>query len=155
MAPSRKVSCITVLDPWLPTESVCAIAGRLGCMLLIPYGRRNTDFQGVGEVDVLDTLALVRRDYPVDESRIYLSGVSMGGMGVWDIALRHPGLFAAATPMCGHTDMLRWWGWPADEVPPFKKWLIEWDNPIDLVMNARSSSTAGGTASSPRTSRAA
>lgn len=132
------VPSITILDPWLPPEEVCAIAGRLGCMLLVPYGRRNTDFQGVGEVDVLTTLELVRRNYPVDERRVYVSGVSMGGMGAWNLALRHPGVFAAATPICGHTDMLRWWGWPADEVPPFKKWLIEWDNPIDLVMNARS-----------------
>lgn len=132
------VPSTTILDPWLPSEEVCRLAGRLGYMLLVPYGRRNTDFQGVGEVDVLTSLDLVRRDYPVDEARIYISGVSMGGMGAWNLALRHPGLFAAATPMCGHTDMLAWWGWPAEQVPPFKKWLIEWDNPIDLIMNGRS-----------------
>ncbi|MCX7598607.1 MAG: prolyl oligopeptidase family serine peptidase [Armatimonadetes bacterium] len=132
------VPSITILDPWLPSDEVCELAGQLGYMLLVPYGRRNTDFQGVGEVDVLTTIKLVQRDYPVDERRIYISGVSMGGMGAWNLALRHPGLFAAATPMCGHTDMLTWWGWPADEVPPFKKWLIEWDNPLDLVMNGRS-----------------
>jgi hypothetical protein len=58
-------------------------------------------------------------------------------MGAWNMALRHPGMFAAVTPIAGHSDMLTWWGWPKDQVPPFKKWLIEWDNPIDLVMNAR------------------
>ncbi len=131
------VPTITVLDPWILPEEVCQIAGENGCMLLIPYGRRNTDFQGVGEVDVLQTIALVCSQYRVDRRRIYMCGVSMGGMGAWNMALRHPGMFAATTPIAGHTDMLKWWGWPADKVPPFKKWLIEWDNPIDLVINAR------------------
>jgi pimeloyl-ACP methyl ester carboxylesterase len=132
------VPTITVLDPWVLSEEVCQLAGRLGYLLLLPYGRRNTDFQGVGEVDVLTTTARVQKYYPVDERRIYICGVSMGGMGAWNLALRHPGLYAAATPIAGHTEMLRWWGWPAKEVPPFKRWLIEWDNPLDLIMNARS-----------------
>lgn len=131
------VPSITVLDPWVLPGEVCDIAGRNGCLLLIPYGRRNTDFQGVGEVDVIDTMRLVQKYYPIDEQRLYLSGVSMGGMGAWNLALRRPGQFAAVTPIAGHTDMLTWWGWPRDQVAPFKKWLIEWDNPIDLVMNAR------------------
>lgn len=131
------VPSISVLDPWVLPAEVCDIAGRNGCLLLIPYARRNTDFQGVGEVDVLETLALVQRYYPVDESRVYMSGVSMGGMGAWNMALRHPGRFAAVTPIAGHSDMLTWWGWPAQDMAPFKKWLIEWDNPVDLVINAR------------------
>ncbi len=131
------VPSINVLEPWVLDDETLAIAGRLGCIVLIPYGRRNTDFQGVGEVDVLETIRLVRERFGVDESRIYVCGVSMGGMGAWNMALRHPGMFAAAAPICGHTDMLKWWGWPADKVPPFKRWLIEWDNPIDLIENAR------------------
>ncbi|MBC7288572.1 MAG: prolyl oligopeptidase family serine peptidase, partial [Armatimonadetes bacterium] len=131
------VPTITVIDPWILPDEQCAIAGRNGCMLLIPYGRRNTDFQGVGEVDVLETTRLVCEAFPVDQDRIYISGVSMGGMGAWNMALRHPGMYAAATPMCGQTDMLTWWGWPKDDIAPFKRWLIEWDNPINLVDNLR------------------
>ncbi len=131
------VPTITVLDPWVLPPEQCAIAGRNGCMLLIPYGRRNTDFQGVGEVDVLETTRLVCDAFPVDRDRIYICGVSMGGMGAWNMALRHPGAYAAAAPISGQTDMLTWWGWPRDRVAPFKRWLIEWDNPIDLVENAR------------------
>jgi acetyl esterase/lipase len=131
------VPTISVLDPWVPWKTVMDVAGRNGCMLLVPYGRRNTDFQGVGEVDVLETIRLACRDYPVDEARIYMFGVSMGGMGAWNMALRHPGMFAATTPVCGHTDMLKWRHWETEDVAPFKKWLIEWDNPVDLVMNAR------------------
>lgn len=41
---------------------------------------------------------------PVDRSRIYLTGLSMGGYGTWDLAARHPEWFAAAVPVCGGGD---------------------------------------------------
>lgn len=131
------VPSISVLDPWIPSDDQCAIAGKYGCLLLIPYGRRNTDFQGIGEQDVLASTAEVCKWYPVDPDRIYLSGVSMGGMGAWNLALRHPGMYAAVTPMCGQTDMFRWWHWDRDQTEPWKRWLIEWDNALDQVPNVR------------------
>jgi predicted peptidase len=39
--------------------------------------------------------------YPVDETRIYVGGLSMGGMGTFEIVRRNPGTFAAAFPLCG------------------------------------------------------
>lgn len=38
---------------------------------------------------------------PVDTSRIYLVGISMGGIATYDLACRYPDLFAAAVPICG------------------------------------------------------
>lgn len=38
---------------------------------------------------------------PVDTSRIYLVGISMGGIATYDLACRHPEMFAAAVPICG------------------------------------------------------
>ncbi|MFP3904832.1 MAG: prolyl oligopeptidase family serine peptidase [Armatimonadota bacterium] len=127
------VPTTSILDPWLLPQEILDIAGKHGCMLLIPYGRRNTDFQGVGEVDVLRTIEEVQSLYPVDGDRIYLNGVSMGGMGAWTIALRHPGLFAAVTPIAGQTEMYRWWGWDKLKMPPFKRWMVQWDNPYHLA----------------------
>ena len=37
----------------------------------------------------------------VDRSRIYIGGLSQGGMGVYDIIARYPEIFAAAFPICG------------------------------------------------------
>ncbi|MDR1866503.1 MAG: dienelactone hydrolase family protein [Bacteroidales bacterium] len=37
----------------------------------------------------------------VDKNRIYIIGLSMGGMGTFDMVCRYPGLFAAAVPICG------------------------------------------------------
>lgn len=39
--------------------------------------------------------------YPVDKNRIYIIGLSMGGMGTFDMVCRFPELFAAAIPICG------------------------------------------------------
>ena len=37
----------------------------------------------------------------VDPDRIYLTGLSMGGYGVWEMALTYPHRFAAIAPVCG------------------------------------------------------
>lgn len=41
------------------------------------------------------------RNYRVDPERIYLTGLSMGGFGVWALAARHPERYAAVIPVCG------------------------------------------------------
>lgn len=40
----------------------------------------------------------------VDPKRVYLTGLSMGGYGAWDLAARRPDLFAAVAPVCGGAD---------------------------------------------------
>ena len=39
--------------------------------------------------------------YKVDQTRIYLTGLSMGGFGTWSLALEHPERFAAVAAICG------------------------------------------------------
>ncbi|MEA2042643.1 MAG: prolyl oligopeptidase family serine peptidase [Bacteroidota bacterium] len=41
---------------------------------------------------------------PVDSNRIYITGLSMGGFGTWDLISRFPDKFAAAAPVCGGGD---------------------------------------------------
>ena len=45
--------------------------------------------------------------YPIDAGRVYVIGFSMGGSGVWDILMRHPGVFAAGVPITGVGDVSR------------------------------------------------
>ncbi|HPS55801.1 MAG TPA: prolyl oligopeptidase family serine peptidase [Sedimentisphaerales bacterium] len=40
-------------------------------------------------------------EYNVDESRVYLTGLSMGGFGTWALAIEQPERFAAIAPICG------------------------------------------------------
>jgi len=52
----------------------------------------------------LGMLRQVLEDLPVDRNRVYLTGLSMGGFGCWDLAARQPELFAAVAPICGGGD---------------------------------------------------
>ena len=57
----------------------------------------------IGEEDVLRVITDVQRSHVVDADRIYLTGLSMGGDGVWQIGLRYADLFAALAPVCAAT----------------------------------------------------
>jgi len=62
------------------------------------------------EVDNLYHLLLdVKKTYRVDASRIYLTGLSMGGFGTWALAMKHPEEFAAILPICGGGDTADAW----------------------------------------------
>ncbi len=51
---------------------------------------------------LLDSLIRV---YSIDTSRLYVTGLSMGGFGTWDVIARYPHKFAAAVPICGGADL--------------------------------------------------
>lgn len=41
------------------------------------------------------------RKYPINKKQVYVGGLSMGGMGTFEIVRRNPKVFAAAIPICG------------------------------------------------------
>ena len=58
-----------------------------------------------------DAMLLVDKltsDEAVDKNRIYITGLSMGGMGTFEAVHRYPSVFAAALPICGGGDTLRY-----------------------------------------------
>lgn len=64
-----------------------------------PQGPPSTDMLAV--IAVLNAVVAAE---PVDPARIYLTGLSMGGYGAWDLAARQPERFAALLPICGGGD---------------------------------------------------
>lgn len=46
----------------------------------------------------------MRKELPIDSTRIYVCGLSMGGYATWELAARDPDLWAAAIPICGAGD---------------------------------------------------
>jgi predicted peptidase len=61
----------------------------------------------VYELDALHALLENIIDkYQVDTSRIYLTGLSIGGNGAWHLATAYPSMFAAVVPICGWADPL-------------------------------------------------
>jgi len=53
---------------------------------------------------VRDLISALVEKHPIDQKRIYITGLSMGGFGTFDALARYPELFAAAVPVCGSGD---------------------------------------------------
>ncbi len=63
-----------------------------------PAGTAWVDAPARAAVAALDaTIA----EFAADEARVYVTGISMGGYGTWELALVHPDRFAALVPICG------------------------------------------------------
>ncbi len=51
--------------------------------------------------ELLGLLEHLERDLDIDQNRIYVTGISIGGLATWELALRRPHKFAAIVPICG------------------------------------------------------
>jgi poly(3-hydroxybutyrate) depolymerase len=74
----------------------------LDAFVVAPNGYGNTMYRDLGEDDTLRILAWALGRYPIDANRVTITGMSMGGIGSASIPLHHPGIFAAAEPLCGY-----------------------------------------------------
>lgn len=76
-----------------------------GPMIVIaPTGRGQSFYRHAGEVDIFEAMDDVRARFRVDESRVYLTGGSMGGTGAAYLPYRNPDVFAAAAALAGYHD---------------------------------------------------
>ena len=60
--------------------------------------------------------------YRIDTNRLYLTGLSMGGWGTWDMQFRYQDLFAAIAPVCGFFDYIL-----EDDYKPVPVWIFHGD----------------------------
>ena len=97
-------------------------------------GKRQFDFPVGGTptpamVLAQELLKEVLSGYPIEKKQVYIGGLSMGGMGTFELVRRSPGVFAAAIPICGGANpaiapglkKTNWWifhGAKDDVVPP-------------------------------------
>jgi poly(3-hydroxybutyrate) depolymerase len=70
--------------------------------IVAPNGHGNTMYRQLGQDDIVRAMNEVEKRYPIDQSRVTITGPSMGGIGTAALAFRHPDLFAAAEPLCGY-----------------------------------------------------
>ncbi|MDY0344637.1 MAG: prolyl oligopeptidase family serine peptidase [Lentimicrobium sp.] len=80
--------------------------------------------------------ALIRQvvsTYNIDERRVYVTGLSMGGRGTWDLAFAHPDYYAAIAPVCGPVD--RNYGERASELKEMAIWVFHgaMDNVVPIA----------------------
>ena len=97
--PESPVYDSIVLAPQCPEESQ---------WVLVPWENGNYAIEVTPESPGLEALCLLldecRDFYNVDDDRIYVTGLSMGGFGTWDLLSRHGARFAAGIPICGGGD---------------------------------------------------
>ncbi len=127
---------------------------QLGQLQLDVYGRWNgMAYHIVGEADVMEALAEVKRRYKIDEDRIILRGFSMGGCGAWHIAMHYPSLWAAAEIGAGtwpRRAMMD--GFPPYQMGPLHIWenILEWSlNFFNLPLAGHGGEKEAGTSSIP------
>ncbi len=65
-----------------------------------PYARGTAGYQGIPEQDVYEMLDDLKSRFRIDEDRIYLTGLSMGGGGTIWLGLTRPDIWAALAPCC-------------------------------------------------------
>ena len=69
------------------------------CLIIAPQCP-GTDWFEVMQ-DLLELTENVFANPSVDSERLFLTGVSMGGYGAWELAMLRPHFFAALSPLCG------------------------------------------------------
>lgn len=72
----------------------------VGMIVASPLARGTLGYVGIPEADVYAVLDDVKKRFPIDEDRIYLTGLSMGGGGTLYIGLTRPDIWAAIAPVC-------------------------------------------------------
>ncbi len=127
---------INKIAPWVPDESIWGLATERGYIFVVPYGRRNSDFVGIGEDDVITVTDAVKARYSVETDRAYLMGASMGGYGAYAVGLHRPDYWAGVMPIAGRTDFYLWFDLDRARVPWWKRVLYDANDPRYLVGNA-------------------
>jgi predicted peptidase len=103
----KKYPCI-VIFPQCPNEGYWASAKIDRSTKPVTFDfdySRNPTPSLFAAIEIMDKTI---REERVDSSRVYIMGLSMGGMGTFEAIHRYPEKFAAAVPICGGGDTLRY-----------------------------------------------
>lgn len=88
-----------IVFPQCPKDGYWANATPVNDHLKFSYEKKPKNNRMLDLVEGI--LKKIRKEYSIDKKRIYVGGLSMGGMGTYEIVYRNPRLFAAAFAICG------------------------------------------------------
>lgn len=140
---------------YMQKSKLISLADEGGFYLMFSYGQKDaTWFDETGVSMVLDEIEYLKKNYNIDADKIFLSGFSDGGSGVFYMAMTNPSLFAGFIALNGHLRITTKLGtsqvypenlnqkplyiintksdllYPAREIPPIINELKEYDNHI-------------------------
>ena len=84
------------LGPYLRTH-----AADFPALVVLPQTAEGSEWSGRNNRLALAALDAAMAEFGADPTRQYLTGLSMGGYGSWNIAMAEPTRFAAIVPVCG------------------------------------------------------
>ena len=76
-----------------------------GVLTATAWGYHNSAFWFYGEDDVLRVVDEMKKKYRIDEDRVYLTGLSLGGLGTYHVGHHFPDRFAALGPLGGFSSV--------------------------------------------------
>ena len=75
-------------------------------IVVVPQCRQETFWAGPMMNQAVAALDQTVKEFGGDENRLYVAGYSMGGFGVWQMAITHPNKFAALVSVAGGVEPL-------------------------------------------------
>ncbi len=87
-----------------PKKHLQAVNSLQDAYILIPQCPRDSWWRPKVLMSLIDSVIKDPKT-DVDLSRIYVTGLSMGGYGTWNLLAHYPTFFAAAAPICGGGDI--------------------------------------------------
>ncbi len=97
---------ISVADYWGSFRSEYRAKRHPNAIVAAPDGLGQIRWRWSGEQDVLDVIDDVSANYNINADKVFLTGLSNGGIGAYTIGLKHSSRFAAVLPVAGVTDWL-------------------------------------------------
>ena len=122
---------ISLVAKWGPPRIV-GEGDDMPYIIISPQCPRSDNWSSEKQQQILiELLDSVSKEWKVDSNRVYLTGLSMGGFGSWQLAAKYPERFAAVVPICGgmsvkHAEALKnipIWAFHGDKDPivPIKR----------------------------------
>jgi len=101
---------------------------------IAPFGRGNSGYIDIGEIDVWEAIEDVESKFRIDENRRYLYGFSMGGGGTFQNAIYRPDYWAAIAIYAGAIRRLPFFEQCISHLNEMPKWI--WCGEDDGLFNA-------------------
>ncbi len=109
----------------------------LEAFVVTPDAHGNSMYRNIGEEDVLRVMDWALSTFPIDRSRVTITGLSMGGTGAASIPLHSPSRFAASEPLCGYHSYFIRRDTTGRSLRPWERLLMEERSNVSWAFNGQ------------------